>query len=211
MSKDWFYWFTIRSLRLFFKIFFKYHVHGVEHLYKGGALLAANHISFLDPPLIAASWPEEIHFLARAGLFKNRFFAFLIRNLHAHPVHGSAEDISSFKLICQLLEEGDKVVVFPEGTRSENGQLQPFKLGVAMLALKTGCPIIPVYIQGTFEALPAHRKWPNFGTEVACLFGHPIFIDEYRHLDKKEAREAITKRLREEIEDLRIQHSLGNI
>jgi 1-acyl-sn-glycerol-3-phosphate acyltransferase len=199
-----FYWFVRSGLKLFFSSFYRFRVFGTDHVYKGGAILAPNHTSYFDPPLISVAWPEEIHYLARATLFHSKPFSWLLRKLHAHPVHGSAQDLHSFKIICKLLEENKQVVIFPEGLRSEDGQLQPIKPGVAMLALRTRCPIIPIYIQGAFEAWPIHQKWPRFGSSITCVIGEPIFPGLYSSLDKKQAQEALSLKLQDSLEKLRL-------
>ncbi|MBI3236946.1 MAG: 1-acyl-sn-glycerol-3-phosphate acyltransferase [Chlamydiales bacterium] len=96
----------------FFKIFYRHRVYGMEHFYEEAAILAANHVSFYDPPILAISWPQEVHFLAREGLFKNPLFGGLIRKLNAHPVSGDAGDVAVFKTVCQLLNEGKKIILF---------------------------------------------------------------------------------------------------
>lgn len=205
-----FFQFTTTLIRVFFLILYRYRVYGADSVVPGGAIIAPNHTSYLDPPLLSIAWPEETHYLARASLFDSRTLRFLLTRLHTHPVHGSAQDIASFKIICQLLNEGKKVVVFPEGKRSEDGQLQPVKTGVAMLALRTRCPIIPAYINGTFEAWPKHQRWPKPWTgRIACVFGQPILIEPYLGLEKKQAQEALTKRLEESIHELKHWYENG--
>lgn len=191
-------------LKGYFRLFYRYSVYGNEKSYQGKAIFASNHASFLDPPLIATAWPEEVHFLARASLFQNPFWNWLLSNLNAHPVRGTVQDIDSFRLICQLLSEGKKVVVFPEGERSTTGQLQTMKSGIAMLALRMQCPIIPVYISGTFEAWPRHRRCPKFGTPISCVFGEPIFPISSTQLNKKQMQEFLTQQVQDNLEKLRL-------
>ena len=149
----------------------------------GGAIIASNHLSFLDPPLIAASWSEAIAFFAKADLFENPLLRTLITNLNAHPV-GNGNDVKSLKLACKLLEEGNKILIFPEGTRSLDGSLVPFKRGIGMLSLRTKTPIIPTYIHGTFDIWPKGQKLPSlFGKRTVCIFGKPIFPEEFIEKD----------------------------
>jgi len=206
-----FFWFAISLFKTCFFVFYRYKVYGIQHPYRGGAIIAPNHASFLDPPLIAAAWSEETHYLARSTLFKRSWANFILRKLNAHPVNGSAQDLSSFKIICQLLNEDKKVVIFPEGVRSSDGQLQPIKTGVAMLALRTKRPIIPTYIHGTFEAWPRSNKWPHISGRVSCVFGKPIFVDSYSNLDKKQAQELLTQELSQSIKRLQIWFEQGAI
>lgn len=206
---SFFYNITTCCLRYYFRLFYRYSVYGVDSPYFGKAILAPNHASFLDPPLIGASWPEEIHYLARASLFHSSVMNRLLSRLNAHPVQGTAQDIESFRLICQLLQEEKKVVIFPEGERSATGQLQPIKSGIAMLALRMQCPIIPVYISGTFEAWPKQRRWPKFGTSISCVFGKPIFPSFSADVNKKQMQEILTQQVQNKLEDLQLWLEAG--
>lgn len=195
---------TISSLlRVYFRLFYRYSVFGADSIYHGKAILAPNHASFLDPPLIGAAWPEEVHYLARASLFSNPLWGRVLALLNAHPVQGNAQDIASLRLICQLLDEGKKVVIFPEGERSATGELQSIKSGIAMLALRTQSPIIPVYISGTFDAWPRHRNLPKFGTSLSCVFGKPIFPIQRSEENKKKTQELLTQNIQSSLENLR--------
>jgi cytidylate kinase len=181
------------------KIFYRLKVYGLEHYYPRGAILASNHTSFLDPPIVSASWPEEVHFLARETLFKNRLFGAFIRHLNTHPVSGDAGDIGVMKTILSLLEQGKKVVLFPEGTRSTNGNLQNLKAGISMLVSRTKTAIIPVYIDGSYQAWNRHQKFPRLFGKVSCVFGSPITWESFSHLDKKEAQKQIVEKLTDAI------------
>jgi 1-acyl-sn-glycerol-3-phosphate acyltransferase len=199
-----FYNISAHLLRTYFRLFYRFSIYGIESPYKGKAILAPNHASFLDPPLIGAAWPEEVHFLARATLFRNRIWGWILSHLNAHPIQGTAQDIESFRLICQLLQEGKKIVVFPEGERSATGELQSIKSGIAMLALRMQCPIIPVYISGTFEAWPKHSRWPKLGSSIICVFGQPIFPNILAAKNKKQMQEMITQQVQKKLEQLRL-------
>src|SRR5262245_53836190 len=114
-----FYWITITTLNFLIRLFYRHKVYGVMHIPKGAAILSANHTSFLDPPVIAISCPEEVSYLAKEGLFTNPFLKKLIINLNAYPVTDKgARNLNSFKTVITLLNEGKKVVIFPEGIRS---------------------------------------------------------------------------------------------
>ena len=198
-----FYRTTSLLLRGYFTLFYHYSVFGANEACPGKAIIAPNHASFLDPPLIGASWPEEIHYLARASLFRYRLWGWILKKLNAHPIQGNAQDIGSIRMICQLLNEGKKVVVFPEGERSATGELQAIKSGIAMLALRTNSPIIPVYISGAFEAWPRHSRLPKFGTAITCVFGKPIFSPQPEDKNKKRAQEELTQKIQTRLVALR--------
>lgn len=189
---------TLFSAWLFVKIFYRHRVYGLEHFYPRGAIIAANHTSFLDPPLVSISWPEEVHFLARDTLFKG-WFGKLIRAVNAHPVSGEASDIGVFRTISQLLNEGKKIIIFPEGKRSFDGELGPIKPGIGMLISRTQSAIVPAYVSGAYKVWSRHRKLPKLWGKTVCVFGTPIQWHEFAHLEKKEAQEAIAKKLAESL------------
>lgn len=199
-----------RSLaKLIFLTAYGLKVYGLEHFFRGAAIIAPNHTSYYDPPLIGAAWPEETFFLARKSLFNKFFLGFLIRNLNAYPVTGTAGDLSSIKLICNLLKEDKKVVIFPEGIRSFNGQMTTIKSGIGMLAMKCECPIIPVYIDGCYEAWNRSRRFPRMWGNIACVFGSPISSTRFLQLDKKTAQEEMAKEVKRSIEALKTWYKNG--
>lgn len=206
---NFFYRLTKNSLAIFFKVFYGHKIYGLGHVPQGKALIAPNHTSFLDPPIIAASMPEEIAFLARKTLFKSASFGWMIRKLNAYPVTGTTQDLGSIKLICQLLSEGKKVVIFPEGLRSVDGTLGPIKSGIGMLAMRAEAPIIPVYLSGCFKIWNRSQRFPKLSGRTACVFGTPIDPRTFYHLGKKEAQEAIAVAVKGSIENLKIWYKNG--
>lgn len=186
-----------------FWLFYRNQVFFSEKPPAGGAILAANHVSFLDPPLIGGTWPQEIHFLASDYLFRVPLLAPLIRALNSHPVARGSGDLTVFRMTAQLLKEGKKVVVFPEGTRSRTGELASFKRGVAKLAFTSGAAVIPIYIQGTYDVWGRGRKWPKLWGKTAIYYGKAIYVERYKHLEKREAEEALTEDLKSAVSDLR--------
>lgn len=170
----------------------RHRVSGCELLPAGGALLAANHASYLDPPIVTISSPREVHFLARKSLFRWPVFGLFISALNSHPISGSGRDAASFKTVMALIDAGQYVLLFPEGYRSSDGALQPIKSGVSLLALRCRCPIVPVYIHGSYEAWPRHRRFPRWGVSTACIFGAPIDPSPYAAMEKKAGQEALS-------------------
>jgi 1-acyl-sn-glycerol-3-phosphate acyltransferase len=173
-----FYKISKACFRAFFYSLYGHEViHASETKWKGAAIIASNHLSFFDPPLLAASSDDDLYFLARSSLFRNPIFKSMITSLNAYPVQAS----SSLKTATDLLQNGKKLVIFPEGTRSADGSLMEFKHGVGLLAIKANCPIIPTYIHGTFEILPKGKIFPSlFHKKTACIFGAPIFPQEHK-------------------------------
>lgn len=200
MKKNAFlYSLVIFLVKTFFKIFYRHKVYGLEHYPKGSGLVAPNHVSFFDPPCVAVSCPDEIHFLARETLFKS-FLGRLITALNAHPVKKNATNLQVMKDACQLLKEGYKVLMFPEGTRSKDNQLRRIKPGIGLLLSKSESLIIPTYIHGTFGVWNRERKFPKLWGKTAVVFGSPIRWDDFKDIDRKEAQilvaEQLTKALR---------------
>ncbi len=193
----------------FFKIVYRNAIYGSENFYAGSAILAANHASFYDPPLLSVSTPYEVHFLARKTLFTPFLFGGLIRRLNAHPVSGKAQDVAVFKTVLRLMKEGKKVIIFPEGTRSRDGQLQSIKPGVAMLVARTGAAVIPVYLHGTFSIWPEHKKFPRIFGKTACVFGSPLHFPIDLSQDPKERQEEISEKIRISIARLKEWYDQG--
>ena len=167
---------------------------------KGAAIIAPNHVSYLDPQLVAASWPGDLSFFAGSRLFERPFLGFLLRMLCCHPVE-KGKELAAMRTALGLLKEGKKVVLFPEGTRSNDGTLKPLRNGVAFLALQSRCPIIPCYVSGSYEMWPRSRKWPRLrGGRTLCRFGKPIL--PYDEKGNPMTKEALNKRLFEAISRL---------
>lgn len=194
-----FYWFTRTYLKALFFSFYQHRTYGADHLPTGSCIIAPNHASFYDPPVVAISCKEEVYFLARKSLFERFLFGTAIRHLNALPVTGSSQDLSAFKLIFRLLKEGKKVVVFPEGARTLDGNLSEIKPGIGMIAMKSQCPIVPTYIHGTYNIWPRGQKFPKIWGRSACVFGSPIHPKNFGNLEKKEVHEAIARQLSDSI------------
>ncbi len=195
--------FCIFSVLIFSKLFHRHRVYGKSHFPKGGGIIAPNHCSFLDPPLVGISSPGEVHFLGRESLFHQPLFAWLIRQLNTHPVRRGKGNIYAFKKALELIESGNKVVIFPEGKRSPTGELQKGELGIGMLVQRTRCLVIPVYLHGTFDVWNTHRKFPKLKGKTACVFGSPLDFSTLASGDKKEEQEAIVEAIMRAIASLR--------
>lgn len=193
----------------FFKIFYRHKVYGLEHYISGPAIIAANHASFYDPPLVAISAPEAVHFLAREGLFKSRGFGGLIRKLNAHPVKGHPGDVAVFKTIGNLLEEGDKILLFPEGKRCIKDELGELKPGIVLLIAKSESAILPVYIHGSFKVWNRKHKFPKLFGSTACVFGSPIYWKDFKHHHKKDAQKNLLEKLTTALNNLRAWYESG--
>jgi 1-acyl-sn-glycerol-3-phosphate acyltransferase len=156
-------------------------------------ILAANHESYLDPPLIGMLYPNTIRFIAWDGLFKVPVFSSLIRALGAVPVNqeNKSSAASLLRDVMEFIKQGYSVLIFPEGERTQDGNLLPFEGGVSLISLKTGTPIVPVWIDGTFEAYPISKKIPR-PRHVSVTFGEPIFSDDLPvEMPEKERRQKL--------------------
>jgi len=198
-SKSYFYCFIRFLAKTTLRVLFGLKVYGKENVPKGSALIASNHVSFLDPSVIAAACPYEINFLAKASLFKHRLFGWFIRKLHSHPISPNIGDRRTFKITFDLLKNSQKVLIFPEGQRSKTEEISPIKSGIAFLALKSMAPIVPTYIAGTYKAWPRNQKFPKPFVRITCIFGPPIYVHEWKNLPRDEAIAILTKKTEESI------------
>jgi len=148
---------------LIFVVLFRYQVTGRENLpTQGGYILAANHLSLWDPPLIATLVPNHIHYMAKQELFAIPLFASLIRNLGVFPVKRSTADRGAIRMAINLLKTGKVVGIFPEGTRSKTGRLQQPEAGLELIASLAQVTIVPVAVIGTNRIFKAGSLIPRF-------------------------------------------------
>ena len=173
---------------LYFKIFHRFRVSGLEHVPSDGAfLLASNHVSFFDPPALGCRVPRDLHYFARKSLFKG-LLGKLITAFNSIPVDRESSDVSSFKKALKVLKEGSPLLVFPEGTRSLDGSLQAAKAGVGLIAIKAGVPILPARVIGGFEILGKGCKWPKLGHRLTVVYGPLLQIETLDPGPKTEKR-----------------------
>jgi 1-acyl-sn-glycerol-3-phosphate acyltransferase len=170
-----------------FRLLFRFRAVGLEHVPEAGpVLLAANHVSLLDPPAIGAAIRRPIHFLAKRELFRVPLLGGVIRRLNAHPVDRSGSDSGALRLALSLLAKGHGLLVFPEGTRGTGETLGAGKAGVGMLAALAGAPVVPVYIRGTERALP-RGAWCPRPASVQVVYGPPLRFAGGRGRDRYQA------------------------
>ena len=175
---------------------------GIENLPEnGGLIIASNHVSYLDPAVLVASLNRKIYFITKKEVFKNTFVSFILKNLNAFSVNRENVDILSFKKAINILREEKVLGIFPEGTRSLNGELQELKLGVVKIAMKTGVPILPVGIIGTYEIYPQGKKFPTlFKYKIIVHYGIAQHFNKLKLRDKiyqKEALNLLSKKIKE--------------
>ncbi|MEA1965482.1 MAG: lysophospholipid acyltransferase family protein [Candidatus Aerophobetes bacterium] len=145
---------------IIFKAFFGIKIQGEENIPSvGGVILASNHLSYLDPIVIALLTRRKINFMAKEELFKNSLFSFLIGSLGAFPLKRGGFDGAAYKKALYILREGKVLVLFPEGTRRQKkGEISSLQKGAARIALSAGVPLVPIAIQGTDKVLPRGKK-----------------------------------------------------
>ncbi|HGE71143.1 TPA: 1-acyl-sn-glycerol-3-phosphate acyltransferase [Candidatus Poribacteria bacterium] len=166
--------------RPLFKSLFKFQVFGAKNVPKtGGAILMMNHASYLDPIFIGAAVDRNLFYMARSTLFKPGFVDKFLRSFNAFPVQLGAPDRGAIKKALQILEQGNLLLIFPEGTRSVDGTLGKAQDGVGFIAYRTKAEVIPVFIDGTQKALPRGAKMLKTA-KITVSFGKPINMDVYR-------------------------------
>jgi 1-acyl-sn-glycerol-3-phosphate acyltransferase len=160
------------------KVFFKFEVRGAEHIPRtGAAIIASNHASYLDPPLIGMAIPRPIFYFAKEELFRT-LFGSAIRIVNAIPVNRDQLDRKTLRTVLNVLAQGEMILMFPEGTRSETGDLQAGKPGTGFIAYQAKVPVIPAYISGSFEILPRGGKSFRF-TKCIVTFGPAVDLKEF--------------------------------
>lgn len=145
---------------------------------EGPIILAPNHVSTLDPPIVACASPRTLAFMAKEELFRPPVFGPLIRSLNAFPLKRGKGDIEAVKMALRLLEARYALLIFPEGTRGPGEVMLPFESGVYALARKTGAPVVPVGVCGTARVLPKGSKMPRRG-RMTVAFGRPMLAADY--------------------------------
>ena len=158
---------------LVFRILLRGRVSGTHHVPRTGAvIIASNHISNLDPPLISTATPRPCWYLAKEELFRFPPFAWFITRLGAVAVKRAAGDRAALKRCLEILETGRALVIFPEGTRSATGKLGEAEMGVGMMAYRSGAPVVPVYVTGTDALMPRSGR-PRLA-RVTMSVGEPL-------------------------------------
>jgi 1-acyl-sn-glycerol-3-phosphate acyltransferase len=170
----------------------------------GAALLVANHLSVLDPPLVGGASDRPLSFLAKAELFKIPLFGRLIHGLNARPVRREGADASALREALRTLAEGRALLIFPEGTRGAEGQLREAKAGAGMLAVLSGAPVIPVYITGSGRAWPKGQRLPR-RSQVKVAFGPPLTFGDPEGRARKERYAEASRVMMAAIAELRDQ------
>ncbi|MCF7958308.1 MAG: 1-acyl-sn-glycerol-3-phosphate acyltransferase [Phycisphaerae bacterium] len=193
-------------MRIMFSALFKsqaYNRHNVP--LEGPVLLVSNHQSFLDPMLCGAGINREAYYMARDTLFKNPVFGAMLRSVNSFPVQRDKADVKAIKDIINRLKSGKVVTMFPEGTRTTDGKIQPFKSGFDVIARRSKATTVPVVIDGAYEAWPRHQLFPAMGT-IRVMYGQPITPQECKTLSREEFVARINQQLCQMQNELRTRY-----
>lgn len=184
------------------RLLFRYRVAGCHHVPKrGGALIAANHASYVDIPFLGIGIRRRLWYLGRQDLFFPVLRP-LLQWLGWIPIRQHRLDRSGFSKAIRLIQEGQLVVIYPEGTRTPDGTLQPGKPGIGVIVAETGCAVIPAYLSGTRQVLPPGARWIRLHP-VRVTFGAPIhFAEAAQRLSGKEFYQHVSRIVMDRIAEL---------
>ncbi len=169
-------WYGIRS---FFTALYGMRVQGQEHIPKtGGVLVVANHQTNFDPPLMAVGSWRHFHFVAKGPLFENPKFAWLIRTFNAIPIEQNKPDTAAIKTTIEHLRAGRMVLIYPEGSRTHDGAINPFKAGTSLLIRRAKVPVLPMAIEGAFDLWPRWQSKPKWSGYIRIKFGPVVPYEE---------------------------------
>jgi 1-acyl-sn-glycerol-3-phosphate acyltransferase len=162
----------------------------------GPVLVVSNHQSHLDPPLVGVGCRRHMNYLARNTLMRFAPLGWLIRSLDAIPIDREGLGLSGMKEALRRLKRGEMVLIFPEGTRSADGELAPLRPGFTALAARSGAAILPVAIEGAFRAWPRWQRFPRPGT-IHIRYGVPLGPDEIAGRPERAVAAEVERRLRQ--------------
>ena len=176
------YQISTRFFKLGLLIWNRLKIIGSHHIpNKGGVLIASNHTSFLDPPVVGVGYRKRpVHFMARDTLWSSPFSKWWLNSVGCIPISRNSGDSRALKLTINALKKEQVVSIFPEGTRSENGEIRDAKAGIGFIVKHSKCTVIPAYINGSFKAFSKNSKWikPN---KITICFGEPILPDMFEN------------------------------
>ena len=160
---------------------------------RGGVVIASNHQSYFDPPLLSLGPTRHSAFMARSTLFDNWLFGAFLRGLNSFPVRRGGMDKDAVREAVRRLKNGACLILFPEGTRSRDGTIGPLLPGVLSIAERAGVPIVPAVVEGSFEAWPRHgriRRRP-----LSVWYGCPISVEERENMSRAEFADVLREHM----------------
>ena len=166
--------------RVMYATYFRWRIYEAGRVPRqGGVIIASNHASFLDPPLVGSALSRDINYLARESLFRFPGVGALLRSWNAVPVDRDGGGARGLKIILERLLAGQGIILFPEGTRTRDGKLQPARSGIGLTVIKSTAPVVPVRVFGTFEAFGRNQKFPR-PYRVQVKYGQPMSFEKLR-------------------------------
>jgi 1-acyl-sn-glycerol-3-phosphate acyltransferase len=162
----------------------------------GGVMVLSNHQSHFDPVLIGVSCDRHLSYLARETLFRFAPLRWLIGSLDAIPIDREGLGLAGLRETLRRLKNGEMVLIFPEGTRTSDGEMAPLKAGFSSLAKRSRVPLLPIGIEGAYQAWPRWRRFPGFGA-IHVYIGHPILPTEAAAFDDRQLVEEVERRIRQ--------------
>ena len=168
---------------VFYKLYNRLSVHGHKNVPASGPMIVvSNHASNLDPPLVGVALPRKLYYLAKVELFHHPHFARMLRRVGSIPISRGQGDRSAIRKCLEVLDMGEPLLIFPEGTRSRTGQLKEPQTGAAMIiAQRPDTPILPMRIDGSFQALGGSMKFPR-PAKIRVVIGKPFTVSEMKNL-----------------------------
>ena len=197
LEMDPLFGFSHALLRIAYGTFFRGEITGLENLpARGGYVVASNHASLIDPPIVGLYVPRQVAFFARKTLWKPGLASWWLDGVGTIPVdRDGGADVTAIKRVLQTLKNDKVIILFPEGTRSADGKLQTPKPGIGLIACRTGVPVVPARVFGSFEAFGRGGKL-RLGTPVSVTYGRPLQPEDYdRPADGKERYQRAAERI----------------
>jgi 1-acyl-sn-glycerol-3-phosphate acyltransferase len=179
-------------------------IHPERMVESGPLLIAVNHSSFFDPPLAGICSRRGVFYLARKTLLKWPFFGPLFPAMNVIPVERDGNDMSALREVIKKVKDGNAVLLFPEGTRSLDGNLQPARAGIGLVIAKTGAPVLPMRIFGAYEAFPKNARRFQL-SQITMVIGEPIhFTEEEISNTSRETYQLLSNRVMDAIGALKL-------
>ncbi len=186
--------------RVLFTVYLRWRAFNAERVPRtGSVILACNHASILDPPVVGCALHRQINYLARATLFDIPVVGWLFRKWNSIPIDRDGGNAAGLRIILERLHAGNGIILFPEGTRTRDGNLQPAHSGIGLIVAKSDAPVVPVRTFGTFEALGRDMKFPR-PKKVAVKFGRTMNFEKLR-AESKTCSKARLKEIYQQIAD----------
>lgn len=180
-----FYKVVKNSIKLLLSLIYRIEIEGEEYIpNEGKGIICSNHFSLMDPVLIGAFMPRKVNYMAKEELFSNKIFGAILKKLGVFPVKRGGADIGAIKTALKVLNSGQLMGIFPEGTRSKPGEVLEAKPGTAMIAIRTQSPIIPMVISANYKLFNKVKIKIGEPIELSDYHGKKLSAEEYQRLSQ---------------------------